>query len=87
MPKYYLHICNGAGFTEDEEGQDFADASAARAAAIHGFRGLLAGELAEGQLNVASFIEIEDENRELVGTVSFEEAVNITKDGCERPQR
>jgi hypothetical protein len=36
MPRFYLHICNGNGFTEDEEGVELADEAAVRKAAIAG---------------------------------------------------
>ena len=32
MPLFYLHLCNGQGFVEDEEGADYATIAAARAA-------------------------------------------------------
>jgi hypothetical protein len=82
MPHFYLHICNGSGFTEDEQGSDFADVDAARDAAITGIRDLMAGELLNGEINLASFIEIEDEGRNLVRTVSFTEAVDVRSDPC-----
>jgi len=34
MPRFYFHVCNGNGFTEDEEGQELADVEAARARAV-----------------------------------------------------
>lgn len=37
-----------------------------------------------GQLNLGSFIEIENEARELVMTVPFEEAVNVSRVKGER---
>lgn len=77
MPRYFLHVCNGNGFTEDEEGLELPDAAAARLKAVEGLRDIMAGELRSGTLNMASFIEIEDEQRELILTVSFRDAVQI----------
>jgi hypothetical protein len=85
MPLFYLHICNGNGFTEDEEGADYADLAAAREAAIMGLRDIMAGELRSGQLNTASFIEIEDESHELAVTVPFADAVNVSNVAASRP--
>ena len=87
MPRYYFHVCNGKGFTEDEAGQEFPDEAAARDAAVQGIRDLMAEELRRGQINVASFVEIEDADRQLVATVAFTEAVEMRSDPCvrERP--
>lgn len=86
MARFYLHICNGTGFVEDEEGADYPDLDAARAAAMEGLRDVLAGELREGTLNIASFIEIEDEHHALLATVTFAEVVETT-DTVPRPPR
>ena len=77
MPRYYLHICNGSGFVEDEEGQELADDEAARAQAIASARDIMAAEMRTGELDLSSFIEIEDERRSLLFTITFAEAVKI----------
>ena len=83
VPLFYFHVCNGNGFTEDEDGLDLPSVPAARAVAINALRDLLAGELRSGTLNMASFIEVEDESRQAVMTVSFSDAVAIeTKTHC-----
>jgi hypothetical protein len=46
MPHFYLHVCNGNGFTEGEEGAELPDVEAARMRAVAGLRDLLASELA-----------------------------------------
>ena len=78
MPRFYLHLCNGSGFTEDQEGSLHDDLEAASAAAMMGLREVIAAEVKEGGLNTASFIEIEDENHELLKTLTFEEAIVIS---------
>ena len=77
MPRFYFNLCNGAEFTEDAEGAELADYAAARRTAIASLRDVMAGDLLMGDLNTASFIEIEDEQRELIETVSFTEVVNL----------
>ncbi len=77
MPLYYLHISDGAGFVEDEEGQQLADDSAARAQAIAAARDIMAAELREGALDLGTFIEVENEKREWLFTITFAEAVTI----------
>ena len=84
MPKFYLHLCNGTGFTEDQRGSEFADVNAAREAALAGLREVISAEVKEGGLNTASFIEIEDESHTLVTTLTFDEAIKTTTTVGER---
>jgi hypothetical protein len=78
MPRYYFHLCNGSGFTEDHEGSEHPGPTAARTHAIRGLRDIMAGEMQAGELNLGSFIEIENDAHEWVMTVPFEEAVNVS---------
>jgi hypothetical protein len=73
-----MHITNGHGTAEDREGRDLPDDQTAREEAVKGARDLMASELREGQLNLWSFIEVEDEIHRLLFTVTFAEAVKIT---------
>ena len=77
MPHYYFHICNGNGFIEDEEGRDLPDESAARDAAVNGARDIMAEEIRTGQLNPASFIEVEDSEHRHLFTLLFSEAYTV----------
>lgn len=87
VPVFYFHICDDGGFFEDEEGRDLDTAQAAVAEAVTGLRDLVAGGMKAGELNLACFIEIEDENHELLATVSVEDAVRITSERGESPRR
>ena len=78
VPTFYFHICDGLGFCEDTEGLDLPDADAARTKAVEGLRDVLAGEMRAGQLNLAAFIEVEDESRKHLFTLSARQVVNIT---------
>ena len=86
VPRFYFHVCNGSGFTEDDEGSEVADLSEARTNAIKGLRDIMASELKRGELNLGSFIEIEDEAHELVMTVPFADAVNVATIKGARPK-
>ena len=77
MPRFYLHVCNGNGFVEDEEGSDLPDASAAREKAIAGARDIMAAEIQLGELDLGSFIEVEDENGNYLFTVTFADAIDV----------
>lgn len=80
MPRFYFHLCNGSGFNEDTEGQEFPDEAAARKEAVRGLRDVSAGEMMRGEMNVGSFIQIEDENHNLLMTVEFGEAVRVSNE-------
>lgn len=77
MPIYFLHIRNGDGFTEAEEGEELADVAAARESAIAGIRSLLSQEVQEGRFDLRGRIEITDEAGGLVAAVRFDEAVEL----------
>lgn len=81
MPRFYFHICNGDGFTVDEEGRELIDLAAARQAAITGARDLMSTEIRDGHLNPASFIEVEDDQHQLLFTLAFSEAFEIRTPG------
>jgi hypothetical protein len=80
VPRFYFHVCNGSGFTEDREGQELRDESAARKEAVRGLRDMTAAEMMRGEMNLGSFIEIEDENRNLLMTIEFDEAVRVSNE-------
>jgi predicted regulator of Ras-like GTPase activity (Roadblock/LC7/MglB family) len=77
MPRFYLHVADGKLFAEDLEGSESHDIEAARRAAVTGLRDVMAEELKHGQINMAAFVEIEDENHQLVMTVPFLDAVEV----------
>ena len=85
MPRFYFHVCNGNGFTEDPEGQELPDKLAARKEAVRGLRDITAGEMMRGEMNLGSFIEVEDENHNLVMTIEFDEAVRVSNERGRRP--
>lgn len=86
MPRFFLHLCSGPEFIEDDEGLELLDAAAARTSAISGLRDVLAGDLQHGHLNSASHILIEDERRARIGVVSFEDVVVISHVAASRPR-
>jgi hypothetical protein len=81
MARYYLHINNGGGYSEDLEGQDLPDLDAARQAAIDGVRSLLSEEARQGQLDLTGSIEIADSDGKLLLVVPFHDAVELKRDG------
>lgn len=87
MPRFYFHVCDGAGFVEDEEGRELPDQEAARAEAVKGARGLMADDLQRGTLALSSFVEVEDENHRLLFTISFKDMVDIDLTPPVKPPR
>jgi hypothetical protein len=87
MPRFYLHVSDGKMFAEDQEGAEFHDVEAARRSAIVGLRDVMAEELKHGEINMAAFVEIEDENHQLVMTVPFLDAVNVRTQYHRRPKK
>jgi len=81
MTRYYLHINNGGGYSEDTEGQELADLDAARAAAIEGVRSLLSEEARQGQLDLSGQIEIADAEGNILLILPFSEAVELRHHG------
>ncbi|HEX8064770.1 MAG TPA: hypothetical protein VF535_16355 [Allosphingosinicella sp.] len=77
MPRYFFHVCNGNGFTEDEEGRELPDEAEARAIALSGARDIMAEEMRAGQLNPASFIEVEDAGHRHLFTLPFSDAYTV----------
>jgi hypothetical protein len=73
-----MHVCNGNGFVEDQEGVDLPNQEAARSKAVEAARDVMAGDLRKGELDLSSFIEVEDEERNLLFTLHFSEAVRMT---------
>lgn len=64
MPMFYLHMCDGNGFVEDDEGLVLQDEATARKTAISGARDIMAGDVRRGELDLSSFIEVEDQNHQ-----------------------
>lgn len=79
MPRFYFHVGDGDSFAEDEEGQELPDVETARHVAITGARGIMAEQLRCGELDLASFIEVEDHTRKLLFTLSFADVVRINR--------
>jgi hypothetical protein len=81
MARYYLHINNGGGYSEDTEGQELADLDAARTAAIEGARSLLSEEARQGQIDLSGRIEIADGDGNILLIVPFSDAVELRRNG------
>ena len=76
MPRYFFHLYNDVE-TMDEEGRIFPDLAAARANAVKEAREMMLETISEGRINFSHRIDIADEAGEIVGSVTFGEAVTV----------
>ncbi|HET7086688.1 MAG TPA: hypothetical protein VFI23_18115 [Rhizomicrobium sp.] len=70
MPRYFFHIREGSVFYRDEEGQELADAEAAREEAINTAREILSEKLLHGGSLNHRTIEIADETGYVVDEIN-----------------
>lgn len=75
--RYFMHVTNGHGFVQDEEGCELPDEAAARRAALVAARDVMAGDMREGFLDLTSFITVEDEAHTFLFRLVFADAVRI----------
>ena len=81
MARFFLHIYNGAGLTEDDDGQELAGLDEARASAVAGIRSLLAEELLSGTIDLRGRIEIfGEDDQEPLEIVHFRDVVTVQLD-------
>ena len=77
MPRYFFYIADGDRFP-DEEGAILPDVTAAIQMASAGAREIVAEDLKQGKgLSLNDRIEIHDETGQIVGIVTFREAVGL----------
>jgi hypothetical protein len=81
MARFYLHINNGGGYSEDPEGQELPDLAEAHRQAIDGVRSLLSEEARHGQLDLSGSIEIADGDGNILMIVPFREAFDLRLGG------
>lgn len=82
MPRYFLHVHDDIE-APDEEGCEFGDLDAARAAALDGARGLLCEQIKQGYLHLDHHIEIATEGGQTLAKISYGDAFEVRH----RPQR
>lgn len=79
MPRYYLHIRDGARFIEDFEGQDYSSLDAARDDAVVSARQMMAEKVRHGEFIDGQVIEIWDESGTCMAEVVFAEQLAARK--------
>lgn len=76
MPRFYFNVFDD-DVTIDDEGQTLPGVDAARAVAIRSARELICADLREGRLTLSHRIEVEDEERRPVLSLTYGEAVRV----------
>lgn len=76
MPRYYLHVHDDLGAL-DEEGSDFPDLEAARAAALDGARDLVCDQIRNGYLNLDYHIEVASQEGQTLLKIRYRDALEL----------
>ena len=77
MPHYHLNLFNDVD-SWDDEGTDYEDLAAAKAAAIRAGRAMIADHINEGQaIHLSHRIEIADDAEKVLAVIPFREMVTI----------
>ena len=77
MPRYYIHIHDGADMI-DSDGMELRDLAQAKHEAIRGARSMMAEHLVAGRpLQLFHRIEIADESGKVLAVIPFRELVTI----------
>ncbi|WP_242146181.1 MULTISPECIES: hypothetical protein [unclassified Sphingomonas] len=78
MARYYMNLHECGVVTEDLEGVDLPDASAAAANAMIAARDVMAGEVKSGALCLSCKIVVLDKDGHQVAEVYFRDALNVS---------
>lgn len=78
MPHFRFHVRNDVD-APDDEGQDLDNLAAAHLKAIDYARDLAASAVRQGRLDLTHRIDVEDDAGELLLTVTFADAVDISR--------
>lgn len=76
MPRFYFNLRNDL-VVDDEEGLELPDLAAAREYALFNARSIAAENVHKGKLNLSHRIEITDDDKQVLATVSFADAVTV----------
>lgn len=78
MPRFYFHVINDID-APDQEGQELDTLAAANLKAIDYARDLASAAVRQGRLDLTHRIEIEAEDREILLTVTFADAIEVSR--------
>jgi hypothetical protein len=82
VPRYFLHLRDGADELLDKEGQELANMEAVRKNVVTAARDVMAGDLRNGVIDLRYRIDAETHAGEIVYTLAFRHAFStIPEDG------
>jgi hypothetical protein len=79
MPRFFFNVRNDM-HADDEEGCVLPDLAAAREHALEGARDLVCTDIKRGWLNLDHYVEVLDDRRQTVLTLTFRDAFEIRSD-------
>jgi hypothetical protein len=79
MSRFYFHLRNGADVLLDPEGADLTGIEAIVTRALKEARAILSHEILEGRMGLHQRIDVEDERGMILHSISFGDAVEITR--------
>lgn len=77
MARFFFNLHECGRVVIDEEGATMPDLGAAQANAVHEARQIMAAEVSHGRLCLACHIEVQDEARNALLLVAFQDAIVI----------
>ena len=77
MIRYFMHLRNGTDQILDEDGKEFPDLEALRAAVLFSVRDLMCGDLRDGVIDLRFRIDAENESGVIVYSLPFKHAYNV----------
>jgi len=73
MPRFFLHLCDGADRLLDPDGIELPDVEAAKVHALRSARDTLSNELRQGRLDLRHHIDVEDAEGRVIYTLPLEQ--------------
>lgn len=79
MPLYFFHLKDGEDTLIDAEGIELSGVDEAKASALLQARDIVSHEALKGSINLAQRIEARDEAGVIVCSISFDDAVRVSR--------
>jgi hypothetical protein len=80
VPRFFFHIHDHRGATEDTEGRELASVDMARKEAIKGVRSILSYEALQGLIDLSGRVEVTDAEGRVLFCLQFSETVELRMD-------
>jgi hypothetical protein len=81
VQRYFIHLWNGIGFVEDEEGQELPDREAAIQSALDSVRSIVSEDARQGLIDLNGRVSIADQQGQTVAELVFREAFDLRLEG------